>query len=81
VGWRQQDGSSDRSRLAQRPGYRWSVLIRVVLLAMLLAASLFFRFSGMTSLELWLARLALLGGIVVGTAWLARNPPPRQSGL
>jgi hypothetical protein len=53
----------------------------VVLLAVLLAASLFFRFSGMTSLELWLARLALLGGIVVGTVWLARNPPPTQSGL
>jgi hypothetical protein len=81
VGWRQQDGSSDRPRLAHRPGYRWSVVIRVVLLAVLLAASLFFRFSGMTLLELWLARLALLGGIVVGTTWLARNPPPTQSGL
>jgi hypothetical protein len=81
VGWRQQDGSSDRPRLAHRPGYRWSVVIRVVLLAVLLAASLFFRFSGMTLLELWLARLALLGGIVVGTTWLARNPPPTRSGL
>lgn len=81
MGWRRQDGSSDRPRLAHRAGYRWSVLIRVVLLAVLLAASLFFRFSGMTSLELWLARLALLGGIVVGTVWLARNPPPTQSGL
>jgi hypothetical protein len=76
----QQDGSSDRPRLAHRPWYRRSIVIRVVLLAVLLAASLFFRFNGMTLLELWLARLALLGGIVVGTAWLARNPPPTQSG-
>lgn len=56
-------------------------MVRVVLLAVLLAASMFFRLHSMTLLELWIARLALLGGIVVGTVWLARNPPPTQSGL
>jgi hypothetical protein len=52
------------------------VRIRVLVLGVLLASTLFIHVPDMSLFEVWLIRAALLAGIVIGVAWLVRSREP-----